>query len=170
MNFRWEQTHPFSLLRIGWIVELQQGLKLIVLGECDDFHDGAKLWEDLLTEKAEHWGELSTEGKRHYKKKKNRINTHSINRTSTCHQYKLSIRGWSKLWLSHLLQHIQGDGVKHVIDDYSQYWTGGRTATDTRVGPWCGSTTWLEIRHKHDSVTCQSLVLIATHLGQELPI
>lgn len=38
-----QRTHHFSLLRTGWIVELQEGLKLIVLGERDDFHDGAEL-------------------------------------------------------------------------------------------------------------------------------
>lgn len=36
-------THYFGLLGGRWVVELQQSLELIVLGECDYLHDRAEL-------------------------------------------------------------------------------------------------------------------------------
>ena len=40
-------THQFGLLGIDGVAELEQGLELVVLGERNDLHDGAKLREDL---------------------------------------------------------------------------------------------------------------------------
>lgn len=33
---------------------------------------------------------------------------------------------WMPAVGSDLLEDIQGDWVEHVVDDYSQYWAGGR--------------------------------------------
>ena len=40
-------SYQFGLLCISRIAELQKGLELIVLGECDYLHDCAKLRENL---------------------------------------------------------------------------------------------------------------------------
>lgn len=42
-------SYQLGLLCINRIAELQKGLKLIVLGECDYLHDCAKLGENLQT-------------------------------------------------------------------------------------------------------------------------
>lgn len=44
-------SHQFRLLRIDRFAELQKGLELVVLGERDDLHDGAKLGKNLGTKK-----------------------------------------------------------------------------------------------------------------------
>lgn len=42
-------SYQLGLLRIDRVTELQQSLELVVLGESDYLHDGAKLGEDLHT-------------------------------------------------------------------------------------------------------------------------
>lgn len=40
-------TYSLGMLSVHRVAKLQQGLKLIVPGECDDLQHGAKLTEDL---------------------------------------------------------------------------------------------------------------------------
>lgn len=47
----WKQPYQFSLLCVDGVAELQQRLELVVLGEGDNFHDRAKLTEDLSEER-----------------------------------------------------------------------------------------------------------------------
>lgn len=53
---RWKQPYQFSLLCVDGVAELQQRLELVVLGEGDNFHDRAKLTEDLSEDRRrERW-------------------------------------------------------------------------------------------------------------------
>lgn len=53
------RPHQFSLLCINGVAELQQSLKLVVLGERYDLHHGPKLTEDLEGRKQGHHEDMS---------------------------------------------------------------------------------------------------------------
>lgn len=98
-------SYQFGMLCVARVAELQQSLELIVLRECDYLHHCTKLGENLS-------------------KKKN-PNKPQINQSPVFKQCTGASCDGRAVVRPHLLQHVQGDGVEHVVDDDTQHRAGG---------------------------------------------